>query len=420
MPAAGTDDPATTTVDGIRRVLLVAPNISRRMGGEGIKALQIHRELKAMGHEVRQVTHARVRDEMRSDQPDLAIDYVEDGPTQVWLHRLRARPLLALLNAWQLHRLAVRVADGFLPDIVHFTSPISPVLPYFRMPGRAVVIGPLNGNVTHPPAFRDREPAGKAIGAAILKPLQWLLGRSFRGKRDALLLVSGGDRTAAALLLGGCDEDRLIRTLDCGIPDALVDRPRVTHAGVNRSFVHLGRLVPYKGCDLAIRALARADAGATLDIIGDGPSRDALAALAGQLGLGERVRFVGWMPTGPALHDRLSGYRALVMPSLAEANGIAFQEAMVLGLPVICVDWAGPQELLTADEAIMIPPDGDEAVVAALAAAMDRLGQDGAFADGLAERARAKAMALGFRWRDLLGRWQDVYRLARRSSAAIR
>ena len=143
------------------------------------------------------------------------------------------------------------------------------------------------------------------IAAAILKPLQWLLGRSFRGKRDALLLVSGGDRTAAALLLGGCDEDRLIRTLDCGIPDALVDRPRVSHAGVNRSFVHLGRLVPYKGCDLAIRALARGDAGATLDIIGDGPSRGDLTALAERLGLGERVRFIGWMPTGPALHGPL-------------------------------------------------------------------------------------------------------------------
>jgi len=418
MPADDPGDTAATAVDGIRRVLLVAPNISRRMGGEGIKALQIHRELKAMGHDVRQVTHARVRDEMRADQPDLAIDYVEDGPTQVWLHRLRAKPLLALLNAWQLHRLAARVADGFDPDIVHFTSPISPVLPYFRMPGRSVVIGPLNGNVTHPPAFRDREPASKAIGAGILKPLQWLLGRLFRGKREALLLVSGGDRTVAALLLGGCDEGQLVRTLDCGIPDALVDRPRVVHAGVNRSFVHLGRLVPYKGCDLAIRALARADAGATLDIIGDGPSRGDLAALAQRLGLGERVRFIGWMPTGPALHDRLSGYRGLVMPSLAEANGIAFQEAMVLGLPVICIDWAGPQELLTADEAIMIPPDGDEAVVAALAAAMDRLGQDGGFADRLAERARAKAMTLGFRWRDLLGRWQDVYRRARRHPVA--
>lgn len=407
------------TVAGIRRVLLVAPNISRRMGGEGIKALQIHRELKAMGHDVRQVTHARVRDEMRADQPDLAIDYVEDGPTQIWFHRLRAKPLLALLNAWQLHRLADRVAGEFQPDIVHFTSPISPVLPYFRMPGRAVVIGPLNGNVTHPPAFSNRESTSKAIGARVLRPMQWLLGRLFRGKRDALLLVSGGERTAQALKLGGCDEAQLVRTLDCGIPDALVDRPRVAHAGINRSFVHLGRLVPYKGCDLAIRALARSEAGTTLDIIGDGPTRSELMALAEQLGLGERVRFLGWMPTGPALYDRLSGYRGLVMPSLAEANGIAFQEAMVLGLPVICVDWAGPQELLTADEAIMIPPAGEEAVIVALAVAMDQLGGDGAAADRLADRARAKAMALGFRWRDLLGRWQDVYRRARRDRPPV-
>lgn len=408
MPDAATGERG----DGRQRILLVAPNISRQMGGEGLKALQIHLELRAMGHDVRQVTHARVRDEMRRDQPDLAIDYVEDDAAQIWLHRLRMKPLLGLLNGWQLHRLSRTVADRFDPWVIHFTSPISPVLPYFRMPGRSVVIGPLNGNVAHPAAFHSREPLGKKLGRAVLRPMQALLGQLFHGKKQALLLISGGERTADALAMGGCTADQFVFTLDCGIPDALVDRARIAHAGVNRSFLHLGRLVPYKGCDLAIRALARAHPEATLDIIGDGSERPALQALAAELGLGERVRFVGWVPAGPELYDRLSGYRALVLPSVAEANGIAFQEAMVLGLPVVCVDWAGPQELLTADEAIMIAPTSEDDVVAAVAAAMDRLGQDGAFADGLSERARAKAMALGFRWRDLLTRWQDVYQRA--------
>ncbi len=397
---------------GVRRILLVAPNISRRMGGEGLKALQIHLELRAMGHDVRQVTHARVRDEMQQDHPDLAIDYIEDGPTQVLLHRLKLKPLLGILNAWQLHRTAQRVANGFRPWVVHFTSPISPVVPYFRMPGQAVVIGPLNGNVAHPPAFRDREPRGKVIGRRILAPMQAVLGRMFGGKRQALLLVSGAERTKVALELGGCSREQMVETLDCGIPDALVDRPRFTHAGVNRRFVQLGRLVGYKGCDLAIRAVAAADPATTLDVIGDGDERPALEALVARLSLGDRVRFVGWLPAGPALYDRLAGYRALVLPSLAEANGIAFQEAMVLGLPVICVDWAGPQELLTADEAIMIAPASEEAVVIGVAAAMDRLGGNGAEADGYAARAHARALALGFRWRDLLDRWQAVYRRA--------
>ncbi len=393
-----------------RRILLVAPNISRRMGGEGLKALQIHRELKAMGHDVRQITHARVRDEMAAEQPDLAIDYIEDGPAQVLFYRLKLTPVLAWLNAWQLHRRARGVAAAWRPWVVHFTSPISPVLPYFRMRGQAVVIGPLNGNVAHPPAFRAREPRGKVIGRVVLEPLQAVLGRLFRGKRDALLLVSGGERTMRALELGGCVRAQMIETLDCGIPDALVDRPRIAHAGVNRRFVQLGRLVGYKGFDLSIRAVAAADPATTLDIIGDGAERARLEALVAELGLGERVRFLGWLPSGPSLYDRLAEYRALVLPSLAEANGIAFQEAMTLGLPVICVDWAGPQQLLGAGEAVMIAPDGGEAdVVAKVAAAMDRLATDPVVADTLSARAHDRAMALGFRWRDLLGRWLDIY-----------
>ncbi|GGB24177.1 hypothetical protein GCM10011380_12180 [Sphingomonas metalli] len=395
-----------------RRILLVAPNISRRMGGEGLKALQIHLELRALGHDVRQVAHARVREEMAVAYPDLAIDYVEDGPAQIWFHRLKLKPLLALLNAWQLHALARSVARDFRPWVVHFTSPISPVLPYFHMPEQRVVIGPLNGNVAHPPAFKMREPRGKRLGRLILAPMQAVLGRLFRGKRDALLLISGGERTMQALELGGCARAQMVETLDCGIPDALVDHARFVQQGVNHRFVQLGRLTGYKACDLSIRAVAQADPATTLDIIGDGEERDALEALAARLGLADRVRFVGWVPAGPNLYARLSQYRALVLPSLAEANGIAFQEAMVLGLPIVCVDWAGPQQLLGPGEAIMLPPDGEAQVVAGIAAAMDRLARDPAYAESLSRAAHARAAALGFRWRDLLARWLPLYRRA--------
>ena len=399
--------------EGPKRILLVAPNLSRHMGGEALKALQIHLELRAMGYQVRQVTHARVRAEMTRDHPELDIVYVEDDRFQSSLHRASIGPALGLLNAWQLHRLAVRTAASFRPWVVHFTSPISPVLPYFRFPDFPVVIGPLNGNVTHPPAFREREPRGKAFGSRVLRPMQWLLGSLFKGKRDAVILVSGGDRTMRALRLGGCSPDRLVPSLDSGMPDALVDREPQRHVGYNPSFVFLGRLVAYKGCDLAIRAVAAADDQAiTLDILGDGPERAGLEALAAQLAISDRVRFHGWVQPGAALHDRLRTYRGLVMPSLAEANGIAFQEAMTLGVPIVCIDWAGPQELLTAADAILITPDDVESVVARLAAALDTLASDSAAANKFATNARNRALATGFRWRELLARWEDVYRRA--------
>jgi len=393
----------------VRRILLVAPNMSRHMGGEALKALQIHLELRAMGYEVRQVTHDRVRTELTRDYPDLRVDYGADSPMQMRMNALGLGQALAFWNAWQLHRVAERVAAEWKPDIVHFTAPISPVLPRFRFPGQPMVIGPINGNVTHPPAFRDRETREKAMGARLLWPAQTIIGGLFRGKRDALLLVSGGERTERALRYAGCRPDRMIATLDSGIPDALLDRAPLVHDRVNHRFVFLGRLVRYKGCDLALRALAAAAPETRLDVIGDGGERAALEALAASLGVADRVAFLGWVKPGEPLYQQLAQYRALVMPSLAEANGIAFQEAMVLGLPVICVDWAGPQELLSGNEAVMIAPTGEAEVVAGVAAAMDRLATDPAAAGAMAARARDRAIATGFRWRDLLGRWTEVY-----------
>ena len=396
------------------KILLVAPNVSRKMGGEALKALQIHQGLRANGHYVRQVAHARVKREMESDFPELSFDYIPDDPVQVWLNHLRIHPALALLNAWQLHSLARRVAYDMRPDIVHFTSPISPVLPYFRLAGQRVVIGPLNGNLLHPPALRQREPLHKKIGAAILRPLQALLGLLFRGKRAAFVLVSGGERTMRALRFGGLTTERMVPTLDSGISDAVFCRKRAVQSGPNGRFVFLGRLVAYKGCDLAIRALLQAPDTVTLDIIGDGVERNRLVALAAELELEARVRFRGWSEPGEDLYDQLGQYRGLVVPSLAEANGIVFQEAMVLGVPIICVDWGGPSEILTQAEAIMIEPRSELFIIDSLARALTLLSEDASVAEALSVRARDRAVKMGFRWSELLRTWEDVYqRVAR-------
>jgi glycosyltransferase involved in cell wall biosynthesis len=390
------------------RLLLVAPNISRKMGGEAFKALMIALQLRARGATVVQVTHARVRDEIERHFPDLDVRYVEDSWLQVVLHRLRLSPLLLLLNAWQLNRQARSTAREFGPDIVHFTSPISPVLPYFSMPGFPVVIGPLNGNVAHPPSFAFREPLSKRLGGALLWPMQKLLGALFPAKRDVQILVSGGERTARALALGGCTRKQFTFTVDSGVAPELVHRPVIRHEGNNFAFVFLGRLVRYKAADLAIRALLNTDERCTLDVIGEGPEEQELRRLAGRLGLGGRVHFLGWSEPGEPLYDRLSRYRGMVVPSLAEANGIVFQEAMMLGLPVVAVRWAGPAQLLDGLDSMLVAPSDEAAVISALAGAMNRLATDPDRAQKVAETARARALS-AFRWEAVLDQWSTVY-----------
>ena len=390
-------------------IVLVAPNLSRTMGGEALKALQIHQELRALGVRVYQVAHARVAREMARDFPDLDIAYVPDGPMQIALNRMKQQGLLSLLNSWQLTRLARRVARDQGADLVHFTSPISPVLPYFAVPGRSVVIGPINGAIYHPPAFADRETKGKWIGQQIQRPMQAVLGALFPARRAAMLLVAGGERTAKALEMAGCSRTRMVKTLDSGIPGTIEARPRLTHQGLNHRFVFAGRLVRYKGCDLAIRAIAKSASGAMLDVIGDGEERQSLEQLVDALGVRDRVRFLGWVGAGEPMFEALRAYRAFVMPTLAEANGIGVQEAMMLGLPVLAVNWGGPAELLTAETGILIEPDSEAGVVDRLSTEIDRLADDPAAADALSAAARDDAVRRGFTWPHILRRWFAVY-----------
>ncbi len=400
-------------------LILIAPNVSERMGGEAIKALQIYHSLVAQGVDVHQVVHSRVRDELSANFPEMRVSYVEDDRLDILLAK---NPVLAFFSTPYFMARAAKVARKLAAEhpgaVVHITSPISPVAPSAPVPGVPVVVGPLNGNIHHPPAFRSREGRIDRLRRIGMRPSQWIHRLFFRGKRDAaVLLVAGGSRTADALRIAGCRPEQFRPTLDSGLPDKLRLEPLIDHDGPNFRFVQHGRLVPYKGADLSIKALARTRNPSTLDVIGQGAFLASLERLAADLGLGDRVRFRGWTAHEQLLRD-LRGYRAFVCPSLAEANGIAVQEAMMIGLPTICVNWGGPAELITPETGILIEPTDEETVVAALARAMDRLGEDAALARSMAEAGRRVAIERGFTWPDLIGRWIAIYRELRPGSIA--
>src|SRR6201999_2753880 len=69
-------------------------------------------------------------------------------------------------------------------------------------------------------------------------------------------------------------------------------------------------------------------------IVGDGPERERLAALAGALGVGDRVVFTGRLEPEAAVRTARSG-SLFVLPSVGEAFGVAYVEAMAAGVPAI-------------------------------------------------------------------------------------
>lgn len=394
-----------------RTILLVAPNLSTRMGGEAIKALSLLCQLHADGHDVVQVVHERCRDELTRDYPELDFRFVRESKFQRWLYRATRGSLInGVVEAIALNAEARRVARERHVAIVHTTSPISPVFPHLPIPEAPSVIGPINGNIFHPPGFRAREGRFAFVKRRGFRASQWIVSRLARGKHRAdVLLVSGGARTREALGYAGLRGDRLIDTLDSGVAERLGDYAPVVHDGDNRRFVFFGRLVRYKACDLAIRALAATPPGLTLDVIGGGEEEASLRALAEELGVADRVTFVGWVPNGPTLFDRLRSYRGFVYPSLAEANGIVIQEAMMLGLPIIALDWGGAAELLDDESAVLIQPTDEASVIQALADAMKRLAGDPQLANRLGAAARQRADTAGFIWPRVAKAWTAIY-----------
>lgn len=412
--STATPNPAAATPT----VLLIAPNISEQMGGEAIKAIQIYLELQRQGVDVYQITHARVRTEIEKKYPNIKAYYLEDTAWQKFLWASRVlRPILRISFQKRAARYAERLLAKHPGAIVHVTSPVSPVQPHFPVRGAPLVLGPLNGNIFYPPAFQAREDATDRLRRLVHRPAQFLHKLFFPGNRRAdKILVSGGDRSFASLRMAGCSNDRLIASIDSGIEARLEEAPRIEHRTPNFRYVHNSRLVDHKGADLVIKALAKTKNRVTLDIIGRGPKTDEWKAIAAKLNLNDRVTFIPWVEDHSKLQAMLREYRGFVFPSLAEANGIVVQEAMMMGLPVVCLDWGGPGLLVTKETGIAIEPRSEDYVTTELANAMDLLGEQPEVAERISIAARQRAIDEGFSWPAIIRRWTAMYReLAARS-----
>jgi glycosyltransferase involved in cell wall biosynthesis len=170
--------------------------------------------------------------------------------------------------------------------------------------------------------------------------------------------------------------------------------PAVPRAAVP-TFLYLGRLKRYKGVEVALRALALARAArsdVTLEIAGQGDDRTRLERVATTLGLGDAVRFLGFVPE-EAKRQLLRRAWAVVFPSPKEGWGITNVEAAACGTPALASDSPGLRESVVQGETGYLVPHGD---AAALAARMLELAGDPARVAALGRRGRAFAEGLSW------------------------
>ncbi len=117
-----------------------------------------------------------------------------------------------------------------------------------------------------------------------------------------------------------------------------------------------------------LAAFAAADlADTTLVLVGQGPLEADLKAEADKLGLGNRVRFLGYRSDATTV---MAGFDVFTLPSAHEGRPVALMEAMSLGLPVLVSDAGGMPDMVEDRVNGTVVPVGDvKALSAALAAA---------------------------------------------------
>ncbi|HZA60398.1 MAG TPA: glycosyltransferase family 4 protein [Actinomycetota bacterium] len=126
-----------------------------------------------------------------------------------------------------------------------------------------------------------------------------------------------------------------------------------------------GRLLPWRGVALAIRAVAAAP-GWRLVLCGRGPDERRLRMLARRYGVADRVRFLGWR-RHPEILRLLATADVFLFPSLRDDAPVSVAEAVGMGLPVLCVDRGGPPILAGSAAAAVSHRGGARRVAARLA-----------------------------------------------------
>lgn len=138
--------------------------------------------------------------------------------------------------------------------------------------------------------------------------------------------------------------------------------------------IAVGRLIYLKGFDLAVHAFKhaiRSFGRMRFKIIGKGVERRHLEKIATDYGVDGRVEFSGELSHSEVLHE-LAGADIFLFPSF-EGGGMVILEAMATGLPVVCLDFGGPGEMVTEECGIKVTPFFYEQAVHDLSDAIVRL-----------------------------------------------
>lgn len=281
------------------------------------------------------------------------------------------------------HRAGCRVAEA---------PPLSTIRHLHNANGvrRALkVLGPtaIHLNKTEVAGLRYVELVCRALGCRVVsvvhhveRPVtptaRWLTGR-LAATGSATVAVS----SALAVQLGeilGLEPGRI-----SAIPNAVETSDAVHEPDPSRFTIGvLSRFVAHKCLDHILEAVAKVP-DAHLVIGGSGPDRDDLERLTAELGIDDRVEFLGWVDPDEVLNR----CNIVALASRIEGHPLTLLDAHARGIPAVATDVGGVAEIVADGETGYIVPYGD---IEAMAAAFTRLAADPALVEQMGAAARRR------------------------------
>lgn len=265
----------------------------------------------------------------------------------------------------------------FKPDLVHVATP-GPLgvtgLVYAEITGRACV-GAFHTYFMKPEYLRI---IGITYGADTLSRILWQLSRRIYDRFDEIISPS---KTVKADLLAHGFSDKIsvipnpidVETTTAN-PDFAQQFLKKHQLAGKQLVMYVGRLSKEKNLSQLLKVAQRVvqqKPTTRFVIIGDGPHRSELEALAAELGIRESVVFAGKIPHAVLLTSGLLAYGTIFAScSLSEVQPMSFIEASYFGLPLVLADTEQNQECL-ANNGVAVPADNPDAFAAAIIKILD-------------------------------------------------
>jgi glycosyltransferase involved in cell wall biosynthesis len=419
--------PATPSAQPLK-VLAVIEQCNPQWASVPLVGYNIYRALRQRA-DVTLVTHERNREALEPVRDGHRIVYISESPFikryyritsllserrgVIWpLKHALAYPAYAEFNR-AVHKLfGKRVSQGDY-DIVHALTPILPRYPYALVNDCCTtpfILGPVNGGIPFPEGFGDVA-RSEFSGLNVLRIFSRLLPDYARSYKNAACVLAGSRYTRDMLQqMFALPAENMVLMPENGLTKNFLGLAGGKAEAELLRLLFVGRLVPYKGADMVIEALGRLDPAVRsrcrLTIVGDGPERRRLEALAQKIQVFSQITFTGWVPQ----NETAAYYRGadlFCFPSVREFGGAVVLEAMACGLPCIVADHGGIAEYTTEETGFKINPVSRESVVHELAGHIAALFHDRERLHGMS--AAAMKQARSFSWDAKAEQLLDVY-----------